>query len=149
LWDVGAGAGSVAIEWMLADPSLRAIAIEARADRAARIRRNAGALGTPGLDVREGTAPDALRGLDCPDAVFVGGGAQDAGVLDACIAALRSGGRLVVNAVTLDTEALLIARYRALGGELIRVGIARASQLGSETGWRPALPATQWSWVKP
>ncbi len=104
LWDIGAGAGSVAIEWMLADPSLRAIAIEARADRAARIRRNAAAFGVPALDVVAGDAPAALAGLPGPDAVFIGGGASDAGVLDAAVTALRPGGRLVVNAVTLATE---------------------------------------------
>ncbi len=101
LWDIGAGSGSIAIEWMLAHPSMRAIAVEARADRAARIRRNAAAFGVPDLEVVEGAAPEALAGLATPDAVFVGGGASDEGVLDAVIAALRPGGRLVVNAVTL------------------------------------------------
>ena len=125
LWDIGAGAGSVAIEWMLADPSMRAIAVEQRADRAARIRRNAAAFGVPGLEIVEGAAPAALTGLAPPDAVFIGGGASEPGVLDAAIARLRSGGRLVVNAVTLETEALLIARHAALGGELIRVAISR------------------------
>ena len=100
LWDVGAGSGSIGIEWMLAHPSMRAIAVEARADRAARIRRNAAAFGVPDLEVVEGAAPKALAGLTTPDAVFVGGGASDEGVLDAVIAALRPGGRLVVNAVT-------------------------------------------------
>src|SRR6266851_1554831 len=117
LWDVGAGAGSVAIEWMHADPSLRAIAVEARADRAARIRRNAAAFGVPALEVVEGTAPAALTGLPPPDAIFVGGGASDPGVLDHVIDVLRPPARLVVNAVTLQTEALLIARHAALGGE--------------------------------
>jgi precorrin-6Y C5,15-methyltransferase (decarboxylating) len=149
LWDIGAGAGSVPIEWMLADPSLRAIAIEARTDRAARIRRNAAALGVPGLEVIEGAAPAALDGLTAPDAVFVGGGASDPGVFDAAIAALGAGGRLVVNAVTLDTEALLLARHAAMGGELIRISIARAGAIGGRSGWRPALPVTQWAWVKP
>jgi precorrin-6Y C5,15-methyltransferase (decarboxylating) len=147
LWDVGAGAGSVAIEWMLADPSLRAIAIEARSDRAARIRRNAVALGVPGLDVIEGVAPAALAGLAQPDALFIGGGA--AGALDAAVAALRSGGRLVVNAVTVETEALLMARHATLGGELTRVAIARVEPMGGMQAWRPALPVTQWVWEKP
>ena len=149
LWDVGAGAGSVAIEWMLADPSLRAIAIEARADRAARIRRNAAAFGVPGLEVVEGTAPAALAG--CRRRTRSSSAAARA--IPACSTpsstALRPGGRLVVNAVTLETEALLIARHAALGGELIRIAIARASPLGGMTGWRPALPVTQWVWVKP
>jgi precorrin-6Y C5,15-methyltransferase (decarboxylating) len=149
LWDVGAGAGSVAIEWMLADPSLVANAIEAQAQRAARIRRNAASLGVPGLEIVEGTAPAALLALPPPDAVFVGGGASDPGVLDAVGAALRPGGRLVVNAATLQTEALLIARHDSLGGELIRIAIARAQPIGGMTGWRPALPVTQWRWVKP
>jgi precorrin-6Y C5,15-methyltransferase (decarboxylating) len=149
LWDVGAGAGSVAIEWMLTDRSLRAIAIEARADRAARIRRNAAALGVPGLDVIEGEAPAALAKVPRPHAIFIGGGASDPGVLDKAVAALEPGGRLVVNAVTLETEALLIARHAELGGELIRIALARADAVGSKTCWRPALPVTQWVWVKP
>lgn len=148
LWDIGAGSGSVAIEWMLADPSMRAIAVEARTDRAARIRRNAAAFGVPGLDVIEATAPGSLEGLATPDAIFIGGGASDP-VLDAAIAALRPGGRLVVNAVTLATEAALIAKHCALGGELIRIAIARADAVGTKTGWRPAMPVTQWAWVKP
>jgi precorrin-6Y C5,15-methyltransferase (decarboxylating) len=149
LWDIGAGAGSVASEWMLADPSLRAIAIEAQAERAARIRRNAASLGVPGIEIVQGAAPDALRGLPAPDAIFIGGGASDAGVLDAAVAALPCGGRLVVNAATLQTEALLLARYSDLGGDLIRIAIERAAPIGSMSGWRPAMPVTQWRWVKP
>jgi precorrin-6B C5,15-methyltransferase / cobalt-precorrin-6B C5,C15-methyltransferase len=154
LWDVGAGAGSVAIEWMLADPTLRAAAVEMRPDRAARIRRNAAALGVPSLDVVEGEAPAALGTLARPDAVFIGGGACD-DVLDAAIAALRPRGRLVVNAVTLASEALLLARHAVLGGELVRIAIARASPVGGMTdpaaplAWRPAMPVTQWVWDKP
>jgi precorrin-6B C5,15-methyltransferase / cobalt-precorrin-6B C5,C15-methyltransferase len=154
LWDIGAGAGSVAIEWMLADPTLRAAAIEMRPDRAARIRRNAGALGVPSLDVVEGEAPAALAALARPDAVFVGGGASG-GVLDAAVAALRPGGRLVANAVTLATEALLLARHVALGGELLRLAVARAGPVGGASdpamplAWRPAMPVTQWVWEKP
>src|SRR5262249_14218913 len=111
LWDIGAGSGSVAIEWMLADPSLRAIAIERRSDRTVRIRRNAAALGVPGLEVVEGEAPGVLGRLPQPDAIFIGGGAND--TLDAVRSMLHVGGRLVVNAVTLETEALLLARYAA------------------------------------
>ncbi len=166
LWDLGAGAGSVAIEWMLADVSLRALAFEARADRATRIARNAAALGVPGLEVVHGTVPEALglapsrlggertkgpqRGA--PDAIFIGGGASDPGVLDAATAALRCGGRLVVNAVTLATEALLIAQHARCGGSLTRIAIERAEPIGGPTRgmtvWRPALPVTQWCWVK-
>jgi precorrin-6B C5,15-methyltransferase / cobalt-precorrin-6B C5,C15-methyltransferase len=147
LWDVGAGAGSVAIEWMLADPSMRAVAIEARSDRAGRIRRNAAAFGVPGLEVVEGAAPAAFEGLARPDAVFVGGGATV--VLDTAVRALRAGGRLVVNAVTVETEALLLQRRATLGGELTRIAIARLEPMGGRQGWRPALPITQWVWIKP
>jgi precorrin-6Y C5,15-methyltransferase (decarboxylating) len=149
LWDIGAGSGSVAIEWMLAHPSMRATAIEARGDRAARISRNAAVFGVPGLDVVEGLAPDALQGRVTPDAIFVGGGASVAGVLEAAIAALRPGGRLVVNAVTLETEAELVARHTARGGALTRIAISRAEAIGGKTGWRTAMPVTQWVWVKP
>ncbi|MGE3529564.1 MAG: precorrin-6y C5,15-methyltransferase (decarboxylating) subunit CbiE [Methyloceanibacter sp.] len=148
-WDIGAGSGSVAIEWMLADPSLSAIAIEARADRAGRIRRNAAAFGVPGLEIVEGSAPEALAGLAPPDAVFIGGGASGSGVIDTAIAALHAGGRLVVNAVTLETEEDLIARHGAQGGTLTRIEIARAEPVGRKTGWRAAMPVTQWAWVKP
>jgi precorrin-6Y C5,15-methyltransferase (decarboxylating) len=149
LWDIGAGAGSVAIEWMLADLSLRAIAIERRPDRAARIRRNAAAFGVPGLEVVEGEAPSALERLPGPDAIFIGGGASDHGTFDAATSMLRAGGRLVVNAVTLETESLLLARHATLGGELTRLAITRADAIGGRVGWRPAMPVTQWTWVKP
>jgi precorrin-6Y C5,15-methyltransferase (decarboxylating) len=149
LWDLGAGSGSVAIEWMLADSSLRAVAIEARADRAARIGRNAAAFGVPGLRIIEGIAPQALLGLEAPDAIFIGGGASAPGVLDACIAALRPGGRIVANAVTLETEAELLARQTALGGTLTRIAVSRADAVGGKTGWRPAMPVIQWVWEKP
>lgn len=148
LWDIGAGSGSVAIEWLLADQSLRAIAIEANAERAERIERNALAFGVPDLRRVVGTAPDALAGLDEPHAVFIGGGGSEPGVIDAAIAALRPGGRLVVNAVTLELEALLLARYASLGGSLTRVEVARADAIGTMTGWRPAMPITQWVWSK-
>jgi precorrin-6Y C5,15-methyltransferase (decarboxylating) len=148
LWDIGAGAGSAAIEWMLADTSLRAIAIERNAQRAARIRRNASSMGVPGLQVLEGTAPAALKDLPPPGAIFVGGGASDPGVLEAATKALAAGGRLVVHAVTLATEQLLLDRQAGLGGELTRIAVARAAPLGSKTIWRPALPVTQWTWVK-
>jgi precorrin-6Y C5,15-methyltransferase (decarboxylating) len=149
LWDIGAGSGAVAIEWMLADPLfMRAIAIEQRADRAARIRRNAAAFGVPGLEVVENVAPPALTKLAPPDAVFIGGGAGAPRVIEAAIDALRARGRLVVNAVTLETEAMLIARQQKLGGELTRIAIARAAPLGDKSGWRAAMPVTQWVWIK-
>ncbi|MGE5147121.1 MAG: precorrin-6y C5,15-methyltransferase (decarboxylating) subunit CbiE [Candidatus Eiseniibacteriota bacterium] len=149
LWDIGAGSGSVGIEWMLAHPSMRAIAIDARPHRATRIARNAAALGVPALEVVEGRAPAALIGLAAPDAIFIGGGASEDGVLDAAIRALRPGGRLVANAVTLKTEALLIARHAALGGELTRIAVSRVDTVGEKAAWRPAMPVTQWVWVKP
>lgn len=148
LWDVGAGSGSVAIEWMLADSSLRAIAIEAHSARAVRISRNATAFGVPGLELVEGRAPEALEGLETPDAIFIGGGASHEGVINACIAALKPGGRLVANAVTLETESDFLAHHARLGGELVRIAISRASAIGDKTGWRPAMPVTQWVWRK-
>ncbi|NKJ35382.1 precorrin-6Y C5,15-methyltransferase (decarboxylating) [Rhizobium sp. SG570] len=149
LWDIGAGSGSIGIEWMLADPSLRAIAIEASGERVARIRRNAGAFGVPGVTIIEGEAPGALAGLPTPDAIFIGGGGSDAGVLDAAISRLRRGGRLVANAVTTEMEAVLLAEHARRGGSLTRIDIARAAPVGRMTGWRPAMPVTQWCWIKP
>ncbi|MGI6850768.1 precorrin-6y C5,15-methyltransferase (decarboxylating) subunit CbiE [Mesorhizobium sp. 1B3] len=149
LWDIGAGSGSISIEWMLADASLRAIAIEADPNRAARIGRNASTLGVPGLAVVTGTAPGALAGLARPDAVFVGGGGSDDGVMAAAIDALESGGRLVANAVTLEMEGVLLALHVRYGGELTRLAISRAAPIGTMEGWKPAMPITQWSWVKP
>lgn len=149
LWDVGAGSGSIGIEWMLADASMRAIAIEADATRAARIRTNAQACGVPGLKLLEGKAPDALTGLESPDAIFIGGGGSDDGVLATCIDALKPGGRLVANAVTLEMEAMLLGHHRQLGGDLIRIAISRAQPVGTMQGWRAAMPVTQWAWTKP
>jgi precorrin-6Y C5,15-methyltransferase (decarboxylating) len=133
---------------MLADPSQRAFAVEERGERAARISRNAAAFGVPGLTVVNGCAPDALRGLPSPDAVFVGGGASEA-VLDVAARALHPGGRLVVNAVTLETQSLVVARHAAIGGDLVRIAIEHAEPLGGFETWRPALPVIQWTWVKP
>ena len=149
LWDIGAGSGSIAIEWMLADSSLSAIAIEADPERAARISRNATSFGVPDLTIVIGTAPEALAGLEPPHAIFIGGGGSDPGVLDAAIEALRPGGRLVANAVTLELEALLLAHHAKHGGSLTRIDIARADAIGSMTGWRPNMPITQWAWTKP
>ena len=149
LWDIGAGSGSIGIEWMLAHPSMRAIAIEADPTRAARICRNASNCGVPGLVVVEGSAPKALAGLEAPDAIFIGGGGSDDGVLQAAIDALPSGGRLVANAVTLEMETLLLSRHTSLGGDLTRIALSRVTPVGSMQAWRPAMPVTQWSWVKP
>lgn len=149
LWDIGAGSGSVGIEWMLSHPSLRAIAVEADVHRAATIASNALAFGVPDLRIEHGSAPEALSGLPQPNAIFIGGGGSVPGVIEAAIAALPSGGRLVANAVTTQMEALLLARHGELGGPLVRIAIDRASPIGSMTGWRPAMPITQWSWTKP
>jgi precorrin-6Y C5,15-methyltransferase (decarboxylating) len=145
LWDVGAGAGSVGIEWMRTDPRCRAVAVEARPARAARIGTNAGRLGAPALEVRVGRAPEALDGLSRPDAVFVGGGASVPGVLETCWSALRTGGRLVVHAVTLETEAVVRDWWSRLGGELTRLSVERVEPIGSYTGWAPARAVVQWA----
>ncbi len=148
LWDVGAGSGAIGIEWLLAHPANRAIGIEAREDRLGNARANAQALGVPHYDLRSGTAPGALQALPTPDAVFVGGGAGRDGVLEAVWQALPKGGRLVVNAVTLETEALLIAWQARHGGALLRLSVERAGPVGGRTGWRPAMPVVQWSVTK-
>ncbi|HKS43583.1 MAG TPA: precorrin-6Y C5,15-methyltransferase (decarboxylating) subunit CbiT [Amycolatopsis sp.] len=142
LWDVGAGAGSVAIEWSRAHPLNRAIAIERDPERAKRIERNAERLGVPELRVITGTAPGALAGLPTPQAVFVGGGLA---ALDACWSALAPGGRLVAHAVTLGSEQALARAYTEHDGELIRIGVEHAAPLGGFTGWAPARTVTQWS----
>lgn len=149
LWDIGAGSGSISIEWMLAHPSMRAIAIEANPERATRIRTNAAQNGVPGLHVVEGNAPVALSGLEQPNAIFIGGGGSEHGVLQTAMDALGSGGRLVANAVTLEFEHLLLAKQAAFGGELLRIAISHASPVGTMQGWRPAMPVTQWVWTKP
>jgi len=152
LWDVGLGAGSIAIEWLLRHPSLKAIGIEEGAERAARAARNAATLGTPDLKIVQGAAPAALTGLPAPDAVFIGGGLGDAGLFDAVWAALKPGGRLVANAVSLGSEAKLIEVFQRHGGELTRLEIAKsglAGRSGKVFVWRPAAPIIQWRVTKP
>jgi precorrin-6B C5,15-methyltransferase / cobalt-precorrin-6B C5,C15-methyltransferase len=148
LWDVGAGSGSIAIEWMRAHPSNTAIAIEPRPDRRDRIAANAERLGVPGIVIIEAEAPHALTGLAQPAAIFIGGGLTDPGVLDACLAALPVGGRLVANGVTIETESLLADCYARLGGRLTRIAISHADRMGTFTTFRPALPITQWVWSR-
>jgi precorrin-6Y C5,15-methyltransferase (decarboxylating) len=145
LWDVGAGAGSIAIEWLRAEPTARAIAVEQHAERAARAAANALRLGVPELDVRHDRAPQALDGLPAPDAVFVGGGVSEPGMLDRCWDALTGGGRLVANAVTLEGEQALVAARAAHGGELVRIEIATARPLGGLTAWSPQRAVVQWA----
>jgi precorrin-6Y C5,15-methyltransferase (decarboxylating) len=148
LWDVGAGSGSVGIEWMRVHPASRAVAVEPRAERRERIARNAAALGVPGLCVVAGLAPAALAGLPAPDAVFIGGGVTAPGLIGACLDALAPGGRLVANAVTIEGQAVLADWQRRAGGTLTRIGVERAGPVGGFTAWRPALPVVQWS-VRP
>ncbi|MEU8223842.1 precorrin-6y C5,15-methyltransferase (decarboxylating) subunit CbiE [Kribbella sp. NPDC048915] len=147
LWDVGGGAGSIAIEWSRHHPTCRAIAVERDDVRAKRLERNASALGAA-VRVVEGTAPAALAELEPPDAVFIGGGATAEGMFDACWNALKPGGRLVANGVTLETEVLIAQWYKAVGGDLVRLDVQRASAVGGMTGWRPAMPVTIWSVTK-
>ncbi len=151
LWDVGGGAGSIAIEWLRAEATARAVAVEADAGRAQRITRNARALGVPRLQVHHGRAPEALAGIaaDAPDAIFVGGGVAAAGVLERCWEALRPGGRIVADAVTLEGEQALHAARAAHGGALLRIELSHAEPLGSLEGWKPQRPVVQWSAAKP
>jgi len=142
LWDVGAGCGSIGIEWMRSHPACRAIAIESNARRHGFIAHNRDALGVPGLQLIEGRAPDALAGLPAPDAIFIGGGVTTPGVLDACWSSLREGGRLVANAVTLQGEAALVQWRNRHGGTLTRIAISEAQPLGGFDTWRAALPIT-------
>ncbi|GGS47776.1 precorrin-6y C5,15-methyltransferase (decarboxylating) subunit CbiE [Actinokineospora fastidiosa] len=148
LWDIGAGSGSVGIEWLRAHPACRAVGVEPRPDRAARAARNAAALGVPHLDLVIGSAPDVLSGLPRPDAVFVGGGATAPGLLPACWTALAPGGRLVVNAVTLESESLVTRWHGEVGGTLTRIAVDRAGALGGFTAWQPQRAITQWRVAK-
>ena len=149
LWDVGAGSGAVAIEWLRAEGSTRAVAVERDPVRAATIARNASALGVPALGVVEGVAPAVFDGLEPPpDAVFAGGGVAETGLLEACWEALPAGGRLVANAVTLEAEARLLDIHGRLGGTLTRIAVARAEALGARIAFRPLMPVTQYAAVK-
>lgn len=147
LWDIGAGSGSIGIEWMLAHPRNRAVAVEARDDRAARIARNAAALGTPDLAIMVGRAPDPFHQLPEPDAIFIGGGGGD--VIDAAYKILASGRVLVVNAVTLETQSFVTDRHALHGGRLIMIDIAQADTLGGFRAWQKARPIVQWVVTKP
>ena len=147
LWDIGTGCGSVAVEWMRAARYARAIGIEPRADRRAMAAANALALGAPKLDLIEGEAPKALEGLESPDAIFIGGGLSEE-VFDTAWAALKPLGRLVANAVTLESEAVLMALHARHGGQLVKLAVNRAEPVGPYRGWRALMPVTQWSLVK-
>jgi precorrin-6B methylase 2 len=141
---VASVAGAIAIEWLRAEPSARAVGVEADRERAERIAANALALGVPQLEVRHGRAPAALERLDPPDAIFLGGGLAEPGLLDRCWAALRPGGRLVAHAVTLEGEQALHAARAAHGGRLLRIELSHAEPLGAFTGWQPQRPVVQW-----
>jgi precorrin-6Y C5,15-methyltransferase (decarboxylating) len=147
LWDVGCGCGSVAIEWMRAGREAMAIGIEPQEKRRAMAEENALKLGAPKLRLVDGTAPEALDGLPAPDAVFVGGGISRVGI-EACMDALKPHGRLVVHAVTLESEAVLLAAFDAHGGELQRISVETAQPVGPFHGWKPSMPVTQWAWTK-
>jgi precorrin-6Y C5,15-methyltransferase (decarboxylating) len=148
LWDVGAGSGSIAIEWLRAERT-HAIAVEPRPDRADRIEANALNLGVPQLEVVRGSGPEALRGLPTPDAIFIGGGITTPGMLDACWDALAPGGRLVANTVTLEGGELVAAAHASRGGTLTRIDIAHAEPIGGFTGWRAQMTVVQWTAAKP
>ncbi|MEP2782917.1 MAG: precorrin-6y C5,15-methyltransferase (decarboxylating) subunit CbiE [Pseudoruegeria sp.] len=147
LWDIGTGCGSVAVEWMRGARYARAIGIEPRADRRVLAAANALALGVPKLQVIEGTVPSALTGLEMPDAIFIGGGLSRE-TFEAAWGALRPLGRLVANAVTLESEAILVALHKEFGGDLVKIQVHRAEPVGPRTGWRPSMPVTQWSLIK-
>ena len=149
LWDVGAGCGSIAIEWMRSARNARAFSIEKNPKRRDMIKNNALGLGTPSLEIVAGSAPDEFRDLEAPDAIFIGGGLTTNNVLSSCWKALKSGGRIVANSVTLESEAMLIDAQNNFGGELIKISIDRTREVGSFNRWKPLAPVTQWQAIKP
>ncbi|MFC0342091.1 precorrin-6y C5,15-methyltransferase (decarboxylating) subunit CbiE [Paracoccus niistensis] len=144
LWDLGAGSGSVGIEWLLSHPRNRAVGVERSPGRAARARANAHSLGVPQFDIREGSALELLPELPAPDAVFIGGG-LDAALLDALWASLSQASRIVAHGVTLETESLLAGAQARLGGTLLRIELSQAAPLGGRRGWKASYPVVQWS----
>jgi precorrin-6Y C5,15-methyltransferase (decarboxylating) len=149
LWDVGAGCGSIGIEWMRAARDAHAIAFEREGERLQMIAVNAAGLGVPGIRIENGEAPDSLAGMPVPDAVFLGGGVADETLFHACWTALRRGGRFVANAVTLEGEQALYARQARLGGDLVRIDVATLDSIGEHRALRPRMAVTQWSVTKP
>lgn len=147
LWDLGAGAGSIGIEWARTDPRCRAIAVDRTPDRAARIAANAARLGVPGLQVITADVTESIDWLPRPDAVFIGGGA-DLDLIRRCWHLLPAGGRLVAHAVTVETEQVLLEAWRGFGGELVRIAVERLEPLGGFAGWKPARAVVQWSAVR-
>ncbi|GLQ06170.1 precorrin-6y C5,15-methyltransferase (decarboxylating) subunit CbiE [Sneathiella chinensis] len=149
LWDIGAGSGSVGIEWMRCSPLNQAIAVETREDRVRMIERNRLKLGVPGLQIIQGMAPDCLADLPSPDAVFIGGGINTPSLFEACWQALQPGGRLIINTVTTEGEARILALHQSFGGSLTRLNIARSQKIGRFTSWKPFREVTQLRLVKP
>ncbi|MBY4130370.1 precorrin-6y C5,15-methyltransferase (decarboxylating) subunit CbiE [Rhodococcus fascians] len=151
LWDIGGGSGTIAIEWMRSDSSCRAVTFESSRTRREQIERNALLLGVPGLVVHD-AAPENFGGVSAanaePDAVFIGGGLTGADMLGACWNAVRTGGRVVANSVTAESDSLLLTAAATYGGELRRFQVYRGEPLGAFTTWRPQLPVTQWSAIK-
>ncbi|VAW19464.1 Precorrin-6Y C(5,15)-methyltransferase [decarboxylating] [hydrothermal vent metagenome] len=148
LWDVGAGSGSVAIEWMRAAPGAKAICFEKDLKRCDLIAQNRLDLGVPSLEIVAGTAPASLAGRPSPDAIFIGGNVNSPQLFDACYKALKAGGIIVANAVTLEGEAALIEHHKRLGGELVQIAISRLKNIGSLSAFQPRLPITQFIHVK-
>ncbi len=148
LWDIGAGSGAVAIEWLLQHPANRAIGMDRHAERLARAAGNADRMGVPSLRLVRGEALACLDALPSPNAVFIGGGARDPDVIHASWKALQPFGRLVVNSVTTETETVLMASQRVLGGSLTRIGVERLDRIGELHGFRPAMTVTQWAVTK-
>ncbi|MBD2384337.1 precorrin-6y C5,15-methyltransferase (decarboxylating) subunit CbiE [Cylindrospermum sp. FACHB-282] len=148
LWDVGAGCGSISVEWMRSHPRCRAIAIEQNSSRLNYISDNAASLGTPNLQIIPGKAPDVLKDLPKPDAIFIGGGVTAPGLFDICWEALRPGGRIVANVVTIEGEQTLFQWYEKVGGNFTRIAIQRAEPIGKFLGWRGMATVTQWVGVK-
>ncbi|WP_417428620.1 precorrin-6y C5,15-methyltransferase (decarboxylating) subunit CbiE [Kiloniella sp.] len=152
LWDLGAGCGSISIEWMRAARGTKAVAIERDQDRLSSIAANAQALGTPFLSIKEGellsVLGDLMKEEQRPDAIFVGGGATSEGLFDICWKALKPGGRFVANVVTLEGEMKLFEWHKKVGGELNRISISQASPIGPYHGWRAAMPVTQFAVTK-
>ena len=144
LWDIGAGSGSISIEWLLSHPTCQAISLEADATRVERIARNAVRFGVERLNIIHATVPEGLDGLDPPDVVFIGGG-LNASVLSAVLERIGVGTRLVVNAVTVESESLIIEKQREMGGQLLRFDISSLNSLGTKRGWKAAYPVVQWS----
>ncbi len=149
LWDIGAGCGSVAIEWMRSTRGCEAIAVEHNADRLAMIAINADQLGTPRLKIVRGKAPEALHNLPPPHAVFIGGGIAEAGVFETCWQALKPAGRMVANVVTIEGEMHLFDLHEKYGGDLLRIDVARLESVGTFRALKPKMPVTQWHVIKP